>query len=97
MIIINDLKKVNKMLCDAPLFQRKRVTKNEDDFGDSLTIGLKVKRRNVRFPDFQDHDFGVFIGDHSIGTYRILEFKPSMIVVYPNAIEMHKDWILDQS
>lgn len=46
------------------MFGPKRVPANNNDFGDLKTLMMHLKRRNIKFLELRDGDFGIFLGEH---------------------------------
>jgi len=91
--------KLGRIIFDAPLFGKKRSPKNECDFGDEQTVGLKLKRSGKSFNSLGDHDYGVFLGENDgqfhVGTMEILSFTPSKLESFDTLEKLKQQWILD--
>jgi hypothetical protein len=69
-----------------------------DDFGNSRSIGLCVKRRKD-FHDLSDHDFGIYLGEYCgkfhIGTMPVSTFHPSQLESFDSLDLLKRQWMLD--
>lgn len=90
---------LNETILDANIYGKKRVPKSEFDFGDDATVGLKVKKINIAFANYSDHDFGVFLGkvknQYHIGTMEILSFQATQLDSFNTLEELKSVWQLD--
>lgn len=57
-------RQINEYLFDTPVWCPKRIPANNYDFGDSGTLGMHLKRSNIKFQEFDNEDFGIFLGEH---------------------------------
>ena len=87
------------VVVNAELFGKKRKPHHENDFGDTATVGLHLKRRGIDFADLKDHDFGIYLGSVNnkfhVGTMAVYEFAPTKLVSYDNLNDLKKAWTLD--
>jgi len=86
---------------NAPIFMPKRRPTSEYDFGDTRTIWLKLKRAGKNITNFEDHDFGRFLGPYKgkwyVGTYGILTINcvPSRLEEFDTLEALKLQWQLD--
>lgn len=84
---------VAEILMNLPLSPL-RAPKNEDDFGDSGTVGLHLKKRGVT--DYKERDFGIFLGKTGsetwgVGIKDLMSFRIIDIEEYSSMEELKKE------
>jgi hypothetical protein len=74
-------------------FEGTRRPMNEDDWGDSATIGLHLKTRDPKSEAFA-YQFAIYLGGNKIG---IIDWSSHIVnsIQYITSEEMHEKWILD--
>lgn len=56
---------VMNLWMNSPVLSDKRSPNGAQDFGDAETVGLHLKRRYLKFMEFQESlDFAAFLGEH---------------------------------
>jgi hypothetical protein len=85
---------------ETPMFNKPKPRSRPDDFGDSGSVGLKVKRLGKRcIDDYHDGDFGVYLGKHGskhvVMTQKAIDFAPAGCEVFDDVAEMKSVWELD--
>ncbi len=91
--------KLWEIILDCQLFGPKRKPKNDMDFGDEATIGLKLKASGKNIENFVDHDFAFYLGyqkgQFHVGTHEISAFTPQKLESFDTLEELKQKWMLD--